>query len=96
MITGPQLVFEKALPEWQTQMLNVNRISVLDRHPVESHEVSALEYISDTESCHDLKGDLDNQYDMDNDWNAKNEFGIELETTVKEIKQQSSGRSGPL
>jgi len=63
----PPALSAKDLPAGQTQILNVNRIRRINRHPVESNDNSAPESISDTDDWPNWNGDLDNPNDSEDD-----------------------------
>jgi len=87
----------KDLPGERTQVLNVRRILTINRHPVESDEVSAAESISDTEDLLHWIGDLDDPNDSDNDCAADIESDIEQDKSIEdpECPEQRDVRTAP-
>jgi len=75
----PPALSARDLPGGRTQVLNVRRITRIDRHPAKSDEDSSPESISDTENWLNWNGDLDNPNDIDDDWEVDNESDMELD-----------------
>jgi len=69
----------KDLPGGRNQVLSVNWIEQIDRHPPERDADSSPESISDTKCWLDWDGDLDNPNASKDDWEADNESDMELD-----------------
>jgi len=72
----PPALSAKDLPGGRTQMLNVCQIRRINRHPVESDDVSTPESISDTDDWLNWNGHLDNPDDSEDDCAADDESDI--------------------
>jgi len=81
----PPAVSAKDLPRGRNRVLIICRIERIDRHPVKSNEVSALESISNTENWLNRNADLDDPNNSKKDCKADNESDIELHTSAKDI-----------
>jgi hypothetical protein len=86
----PPALSAKELPGGRTQILNVRRIRIINRHPVESDEDSAPESISDTEDWLHWNGDLDNPNDSEEDCAADDDSDIEHNNCIRIRNAQSS------
>jgi len=80
----PPALSAKNLPGGRTQILNVCRIRIINRHPVERDEDSAPERISDTEDWLNWNGDLDNPNDSEEDCPAAYESDIEHNNGIED------------
>jgi len=72
----PPALSAKHLPGGRTQIFNVRRLRIINRHPVESDNDSAPEIISDTDDWLNWNSDLDNPNDSEDDCAADDESNI--------------------
>jgi hypothetical protein len=93
----PPALSAKDLPGGQTQILNVRRILRINRHPVETHEDSAPESISDTEDWLHWNGDLDTPNDSKEDCAADDDSNIEHNNCIEdpECSEQQDVSAAP-
>jgi hypothetical protein len=82
----PPALSAKNLPGGRTQILNVRCILRINRHPVESDNVSAPERISDTDVWLNWNGDLDNHNDSEDDCAADNESDIGPNNGIEDLE----------
>jgi hypothetical protein len=69
----------------RTQIMNVRQIWRINCHPVESHEDSAPESISDTEDWLNWNGDLDNPNDSEDDCAANVEPDMDQDNSIEDL-----------
>jgi hypothetical protein len=63
----PPPVSPTNLPGGHTQIFNVRRIQIINRHPAKCDQNSAPECNSETEDWHNWNGDIDNPNDSEED-----------------------------
>jgi len=71
-------------PGGRTQILNVDQIRKINRHPVECDEDSTPESISDSEDWLNCNGDLDNPNDSEDDCGVTVESDIEQDNSIED------------
>ena len=86
----PPALSAKGLPGGRTQILNVRRIQKINRHSVESDQDSAPRSISDSYTCLNWNGDMDNSNDSEEDCATDDETNIEHNNGIedKECREQ--------
>ena len=75
----PRALSAKDLPGGRTQVLNVRRITRIDRHPAKSDVDGSPEIISDTENWLNWNTNLDKPNNSDDKWQADNESDMALD-----------------
>jgi hypothetical protein len=80
----PPALSAKDLLGGRTQILNVRRLRIINRHPVESDDHSAPESISDTDDWLNWNGDLDNPNDSEVDCAVADESDIERNNGIED------------
>jgi len=82
----PPALSAKDLPGGRTEIVNVRRTQAINRHPVESQDDSAPEFISDTDDWLMWNGDLDNQNSSQDDCAADDESDIGPNNGIKDLQ----------
>jgi len=80
----PPALSAKDLPGGRTHILNFRRIRRINRHPVDSDEVSAPESISDTNDWLNWNHDLDTPNDSEEDCAGDDESDIQHNNCIKD------------
>jgi len=80
----PPALSAKDLPGGWTEILNVRRIRIINRHPVDSVEDRAPESISDTQNWLEWNGILDNPNNREDDCAADNESDIQQHNRIED------------
>jgi len=93
----PPALSAKDLPGERTQVLNVDPIKWIDRHPAKSDEDNSPESFSDTENWLNWDGDLHNPNDSKDDCKADNESHMELDNGSEDSQtpEQQSVSAAP-